>query len=323
MLENMKHIKNPLTLISIFAGVAEVSGAGILPFIKTPDNQLFYIYFLMGFPTLTVVLFFATLNFNHKTLYAPSDYKDEQNFVNPFRTATYVEVDRKLKDETSEVQRNADDTSTTPSPSTPSSDDVKATELADADVEVKKDLPPLAPAVPDQPAISTLEKPKPSPLSNRDPMKVDPTELYEIQYRNLMGNLALTEKLAVRKLGTWLNLDFKQDVTFSPFKSNRKYVFDAVAHNNGRIDIAEVKLFTTSFNPERFIKTFENVDSLSRSISKDGKVILHLVVVMEKLLLTPAEIKHSIRRLAVEYDFRTRVHITVKDDLENENIPFL
>lgn len=36
----------------------------------------------MAFPTLIVILFFATLNFNPKVLYAPSDFRNEENFLN-------------------------------------------------------------------------------------------------------------------------------------------------------------------------------------------------------------------------------------------------
>ncbi|WP_323986328.1 hypothetical protein [Pseudomonas canadensis] len=103
MSESAKHIKNPLTLISLFAGAAELSGVAILPLIKDPNQEL-YIQFLVFFPTFIIILFFATLNFNHRVLYAPSDYKDEKNFVDPFGRATPEEVKRKLAEETLEVQ---------------------------------------------------------------------------------------------------------------------------------------------------------------------------------------------------------------------------
>lgn len=80
MTEKIGLIKNPLTIIAIFAGIAEVSGTIVLPFISQ-TNQLVFIYFLICFPSLLVILFFTTLNFNNKVLYAPSDYKDEENYV--------------------------------------------------------------------------------------------------------------------------------------------------------------------------------------------------------------------------------------------------
>jgi len=80
MIEKIGFVKNPLTVIAIFAGIAEVSGTIVLPFVDQ-TNQLVFIYFLIFFPTLLVCLFFLTLNFNNKVLYAPSDYKDETNFI--------------------------------------------------------------------------------------------------------------------------------------------------------------------------------------------------------------------------------------------------
>ncbi|MCW9015396.1 MAG: hypothetical protein OQJ89_00385 [Kangiellaceae bacterium] len=78
-------VKNPLSVIAIFAGVAEISGTGVLPFIS-PENQELYIWFLMSFPFTLVVLFFAVLNWNHKVLYAPSDYKEDESFLEGVRS---------------------------------------------------------------------------------------------------------------------------------------------------------------------------------------------------------------------------------------------
>lgn len=101
MVEKIGHIKNPLTVIAVFAAIAEISGTTILPFIAQ-ENQATYIWFLMLFPALLVGLFFLTLNFNHKVLYAPSDWKDETNFFRLFSKATPEEQERKLKEEVTE-----------------------------------------------------------------------------------------------------------------------------------------------------------------------------------------------------------------------------
>ena len=77
----MPHIRNPLTVIGIFAGVAEVAATIALPHLDT-NVQTTFVWFVMGFPLLLVLLFFATLNFNSKALYAPSDFRDEKNFMN-------------------------------------------------------------------------------------------------------------------------------------------------------------------------------------------------------------------------------------------------
>lgn len=101
MIDKIGHIRNPLTVISIFAAVAEISGTTILPFIE-PANQSTYVWFLMLFPTLLVGVFFITLNFNHKVLYAPSDYKNEDNFLKLFGKATAEEKEQKLREEVEE-----------------------------------------------------------------------------------------------------------------------------------------------------------------------------------------------------------------------------
>lgn len=79
MFNNVGHIKNPLSIIAIFAAIAEIFGTGVLPLLE-PENQSIFIWFLMFFPCLLVSVFFVTLNFNHKVLYAPSDYKDDEGF---------------------------------------------------------------------------------------------------------------------------------------------------------------------------------------------------------------------------------------------------
>lgn len=101
MIEKIKGVRNPLTIIAIFAGLAEISGTGILPFIAEA-NQGSYIWFLMIFPVVLVVLFFVTLNFNPKVLYSPSDYRDEANYMKMFQPSTTAERLLKLQDEVDE-----------------------------------------------------------------------------------------------------------------------------------------------------------------------------------------------------------------------------
>lgn len=94
-------IKNPLSVISIFAGIAEISGTLVLPHISN-DNQYLFIWFLMLFPSTLVVIFFITLNWNYKVLYAPSDFNDEVNFMNLQRansTEIYEKIQEELADE--------------------------------------------------------------------------------------------------------------------------------------------------------------------------------------------------------------------------------
>lgn len=54
-----------------------------LPSVK---NQEPLLWFLILFPVLLVIIFFLTLNFNHKVLYAPSDYRADSSFLATFKT---------------------------------------------------------------------------------------------------------------------------------------------------------------------------------------------------------------------------------------------
>ena len=94
-------VSNPLTIIAIFAGFTEISGTAVLQFIA-PANQAIYVWFLTVFPILLVALFFITLNFNHKVLYAPSDYQDEENFLRSLPKATFAEKVQKIEAEIQE-----------------------------------------------------------------------------------------------------------------------------------------------------------------------------------------------------------------------------
>jgi hypothetical protein len=107
LIEKIGIIKNPLTIIAMFAAIAEISGTLVLPFI-TEGNQSLYVWFLIVFPLTLIVLFFLTLNFNYKVLYSPSDYKDEKNFVNSLPQGSGSEKLSKIEKEIVESDREVE-----------------------------------------------------------------------------------------------------------------------------------------------------------------------------------------------------------------------
>lgn len=80
MTERIKRINNPLTIIAIFAALAEVNATVALGLINK-DLQSIFIWFIIGFPTILIICFFVTLNFNTKVMYSPSDYKEDKSFM--------------------------------------------------------------------------------------------------------------------------------------------------------------------------------------------------------------------------------------------------
>ncbi|MCP1486474.1 hypothetical protein PS896_03376 [Pseudomonas fluorescens] len=80
MLKFKKKIANPMTVIVVFAFISESSAAVSLPFLGDQEREM-YIWFLMSFPFYLLLLFFITLNFNYRSLYAPSDFDKDDSFL--------------------------------------------------------------------------------------------------------------------------------------------------------------------------------------------------------------------------------------------------
>jgi hypothetical protein len=99
MLKGIKKISNPLTVIAVFAGLIEIVGTVMLPQVSEA-NQIFVLIFLLAFPCLLVILFFLTLNFNHKVLYAPSDFTNDANFL--------AAMDRQLSEVEERISQNVE-----------------------------------------------------------------------------------------------------------------------------------------------------------------------------------------------------------------------
>lgn len=100
-------IKNPLTIIAIFAGIVEIGSNTVLPFL-TDENQSTYIWFLMIFPILLVLCFFYILYNKHEVLYAPSDFSNDDTFKDVLfnrRKSTNIEVEEKIEEEIIEIAK--------------------------------------------------------------------------------------------------------------------------------------------------------------------------------------------------------------------------
>lgn len=87
MLKLNKKIPNPISVIAIFAFISETSAAVSLPFLNNNEREI-YVWFLITFPFYLLLLFFITLNFNYRALYAPSDFDNDKNFLKAFEETT-------------------------------------------------------------------------------------------------------------------------------------------------------------------------------------------------------------------------------------------
>ncbi len=109
MIENIKRVDNPLTIIGAFAIIAEISMTVALAAVG-PELRAIFIWFVMLFPVLLVLLFFVTLNFNHKVLYAPSDFKDDSSFMELATTKTAQESLEKAEGKLEVIQKQLNET---------------------------------------------------------------------------------------------------------------------------------------------------------------------------------------------------------------------
>ncbi|MFY7938842.1 MAG: hypothetical protein ACOVOQ_15800 [Flavobacterium sp.] len=106
MTEKVKLISNPLTIIAIFAALAEINATVSIGLVDK-ELQGTFIWFVILFPTLLIILFFLTLNFNTKVIYAPSDYKNDDSFHKILRG--YEEPDKEITVDKDIIKKTLDE----------------------------------------------------------------------------------------------------------------------------------------------------------------------------------------------------------------------
>ena len=81
-MEKKIYPNNPLGIIAIFVFFIEAITAASLGFLKeNPDLLKMIVVFIIAFPSFIAFMFFTILLFKREILFAPSDYKDEDNFM--------------------------------------------------------------------------------------------------------------------------------------------------------------------------------------------------------------------------------------------------
>ncbi|MEN8347324.1 hypothetical protein [Acinetobacter nosocomialis] len=281
LLEKIGHIKNPLTVISIFAGVAEISGTTVLPFMQ-PNNQDVYIWFLMLFPVGLVIIFFITLNFNHKVLYAPSDYKDEDNFVKLFGIATIKEEESKLKEEVEEVESGSSNEN--------------------------------------EGLNSNLESQSSEEKSNNFEKMNNNGFNFEQKYSIYFNKVNLSEKLAILKLSRDMNIDFKRNLVFKTL-NNRRILFDGIAFQKNKIHAVEVKFFQdSSIQRSRLEKVLLQYELLMSEMKENEskEVILHFFAVIDNSNVEINDFKSRLDTYFLKYKNKVVTHVVTLSDLMKE-----
>ena len=74
--------RNPLGIIGLaFVLVYGIAGYTATSEVFQPDERKIIVYFLVAFPVLIIAVFFRLVTSHHTKLYAPSDFRDDANFL--------------------------------------------------------------------------------------------------------------------------------------------------------------------------------------------------------------------------------------------------
>jgi len=280
MSNKISTVKNPLTVIAIFAGTAEISGTAILPLLEVESQQI-YIWFLMLFPFLLIVFFFLTLNWNHKVLYAPSDFTNEDNFVNilkkPSIQETLTKIENDLKDSEEETNEK------------------KLTKNTD----------------------KTEENTKSEATTKADRDK--DAELVRNINRQRMQEAQMAELFVLNKLEKELDVPIQRDMMLKVGRS--QVIFDGVAQVGTKLTCIEIKYMRNrnSLNSSMWENLIHRFEALYHSLSDNQKKsfsVIFAIVTDEDLM----EIKEHIEKRMERLSFPVDIRVYNFDSLRNESV---
>lgn len=286
----VSHVKNPLSVIAIFASLAELGGTAVLPALEG-EVQRTYVWFLMLFPTFLVGLFFITLWFAHTKLYAPSDFSDEKNWV----TAAGDAIRRKYREEAIE--------GTAQNPGAPESE--RAAEPPSGGEQTTLDSTP--PVIPEGPTEALLD-----PNAASSPRR-------EATFKEANYSAGPAAYLAAEELAF-----LKVTEEFGPFRRHvapadrPKLIFDGAQYGKGTTKLLEVKYTRRMPQPvSYFIRSVHHVANYFYSLpsTEQRKLSLILAVVTDK----PVDPKYQNmvqQQLHETYSFDITLRFYVMDDLQ-------
>ena len=301
MVEKIGTIRNPLTIIAIFAGIAEITGTVVLPLISE-TNQATYIWFLIIFPTSLIGLFFLTLNFNHKVLYAPSDFKHEDNFFKSFSKASPQQQELKIKDELKEAVGNVGIAANMQEQT-----ELQGSEQSEAARNVDKNNQNTKSQNAD--GINKGDESEDTAVMFSRSAPIHPSDKDEFRKQYV-----LSRDLVLQKLEDEYSIIYKNQLL-----AGTNFIFDALIDTSNKIIGVEVKFVPDSSNPfavgrraiDGYMLTLQGVQTLYRE-----KLTYRLILVMEhKPKVSIGNLKWNLKRHASKNDLECEIEVFTIDDL--------
>lgn len=271
MLEKIGHIKNPLTVIALFAGIAEVSGTIVLPLLEK-DVQSTYVWFLMAFPALLVGLFFLTLWTCHQVLYAPSDFRDDSLFRDILAPSSLRQVEAKLSDEVEEA------------------------------LDTQEEAPPV-----EANASPVLDVEHPEPKSSFVDKPATPGVYRHHSQAELKRKIQISEQLAISQLESELGASFQRDVRL---KAMPEVALDGVAVLSEKVVLVEVKYTrAATYRGVTFERILDKADLFYKQLSVSQRAKFEFVFAFVYDIGVAERIKslnnEILRGRALKYSFPT------------------
>lgn len=275
-------IKNPLTVIAIFAGTAEISGTAVLPLLGASSQET-YLWFLMLFPFTLIALFFITLNWNHRVLYAPSDFQDEDNFVNILKKQSYKET-------LESIEEDINDTNTLEN------------EAEESKINEEKTI-----------AFSTEGKLSISTKNER----LERDKITQNIVRQQMQEYKIAERLVLEKLEKELNVTIENDMKMEIGNSN--FRFDGIIHKGTTLTAIEVKYMRkrNAWNMSQWYRIIHHFQELYNNLSdvqKKNFSIIFAVVTDENI----EDLQKYIQNKFKDFIFPIAIQVYDFDSLVNE-----
>lgn len=306
MVEKIGHVRNPLTVIAIFAGIAEISGTVVLPFVA-PENQKIYIWFLMTFPFFLVGVFFLTLHFNPTALYSPSDYKDENNFVNSIRKATPEELRAKLRQEVKEVEAEIDEQNC-PAEKIAERAEQATEQASEEKLGVKSE------------AKRARGETEPRKVRDAELVEVSPALANSMNHSRVISDLALAETLAISRLSKNLSVPFQRNVTIA-LPGRKGVTFDGFSILDDEVHAVEVKLFArNTIDVSRFHTAMVDAKAVALHLRtyKSQHFTYHIFIVANASAAQKHKAISELMSLANSIGLTVKVYISPMPELISE-----
>ncbi|RVI80160.1 hypothetical protein [Sinorhizobium meliloti] len=296
MVGKQSHIRNPLTVIAIFAGIAELSGTAVLPALE-PAVQYIYVWFLMGFPTALVVLFFLVLYLKHHVLYAPSDFRDDKGWLSLAEKRVILEqrVDRAIVEASEELSIEATEASALEATEPGSPEDTEAPS-------------PSAGATPPNAASRYVDvRSRVRELFNH-PIPITRTQSTDDVWvmRELAGAALEAETFFKEVIGRERGLSWTSELMREHSR------FDGISRGPPMVVLETQYTRHSAFGPRanRMKKVLADVLSFYKTLSdgeRTGFLFLYCVAYEEETFERMAEFRARLQHLATELPFKTEV----------------